>query len=43
MPWTAKQVRYLLDKKISPLTPTQRTKMIGELHHDPAMGHAKKG
>lgn len=43
MPWTRKQVKYLLDKKVSPLTSTQRTKMIGELHRDPAMGHAKKG
>jgi hypothetical protein len=43
MPWTRQQVKYLLDKKISPLTSTQRTKMIGELHQNPAMGHAKKG
>lgn len=43
MPWTRQQVKYLLDKKISPLTSTQRTKMVSELHRDPAMGHAKKG
>lgn len=43
MPWTRRQVKYLLDKKISPLKPAQRTKMLHELHDDPAMGHAKKG
>jgi hypothetical protein len=42
MPWTRKQVKYLLSK-VSPLTSTQKTKMVGELHQNPAMGHAKKG
>ena len=42
MPWTRKQVRYLLSK-VSPLKPEQKTKMVGELHADPAMGHEKKG
>jgi len=42
MPWTRKQVRYLLSK-VSPLSGVQKTKMVGELHEDPAMGHAKKG
>jgi len=42
MPWTRKQVRYLLSK-VSPLTSGQRSKMIGELHANPAMGHKKKG
>ena len=43
MPWTRQQVKFLLDKKVSPLTSTQRTKMVGELHADPKMGHARKG
>lgn len=42
MPWTRKQVRYLLSKG-SPLTDQQQTKMKGELHANPAMGHMKKG
>jgi hypothetical protein len=42
MPWTRKQVRYLLSSG-SPLKPEQRTKMLGELHANPAMGHMKKG
>jgi len=42
MPWTRKQVKFLLSKG-TPLTPGQRKKMIGELHADPAMGHKKKG
>lgn len=42
MPWTPKETRYLLSKG-SPLTPEQRTKMVSELHANPAMGHAKKG
>lgn len=42
MPWTRKQVRLLLSK-YSPLTAQQKTKMKGELHRDPAMGHARKG
>ena len=41
-PWTPRQVRYLLSK-VSPLKPAQKTKMVGELHQNPAMGHAKKG
>ena len=42
MPWTRKQVKYLLSSG-SPLTGKQKTKMKGELHADPAMGHKKKG
>ncbi len=42
MPWTRKQVRYLLSK-VSPLSSDQKTKMVGELHADPALGHKKKG
>lgn len=42
MPWTPRQVRYLLSK-VSPLSGTQKIKMVGELHQDPAMGHARKG
>lgn len=42
MPWTRRQVKYLLSKG-SPLSGAQKTKMVGELHSDPAMGHAKKG
>jgi hypothetical protein len=41
-PWTRKQVKLLLSKA-SPLKPEQKTKMIGELHANPSMGHAKKG
>lgn len=41
-PWTRKQVRYLLSK-VSPLDSGQKTEMVGELHADPKMGHAKKG
>ena len=41
MPWTQKQVRYLLSSG-SPLSGQQKTKMKAELHADPAMGHAKK-
>lgn len=41
-PWTRKQVKLLLSK-YSPLTAAQKTKMKGELHANPAMGHAKKG
>jgi hypothetical protein len=43
MPWTRQQVKFLLDKKVSPLTSTQRSKMVGELHADPKMGHVRKG
>ena len=42
MPWTRRQVRFLLSKG-TPLTAGQRKKMIGELHADPAMGHERKG
>lgn len=42
MPWTRRQVRYLLSSG-SPLSSEQREKMKGELHSDPAMGHARKG
>jgi len=42
MPWTRQQVKYLLSK-VSPLSGKQQTKMKGELHSDPAMGHKKKG
>jgi hypothetical protein len=42
MPWTRKQVKYLLSSS-SPLTSEQEAKMKAELHADPAMGHAKKG
>ena len=42
MPWTRRQVRYLMSKG-SPLKPAQKDKMVGELHEDPALGHARKG
>lgn len=42
MPWTRKQVKYLLSSG-SPLSSEQRAKMKSELHADPAMGHKKKG
>jgi hypothetical protein len=42
MPWTRRQVRYLLSSG-SPLAPAQREKMLGELHASPKLGHAKKG
>ncbi len=42
MPWTRRQVRYLLSSG-SPLSGEQREKMLGELHADPSMGHKKKG
>ena len=42
MPWTRRQVKLLLSSA-SPLKPKQKTKMLGELHANPAMGHAKKG
>jgi hypothetical protein len=35
-------VKYLLSK-VSPLTGAQKTKMVGELHADPSLGHKKKG
>lgn len=42
MPWTRKEVKFLLSKG-SPLTKGQKSNMVGELHHNPSMGHAKKG
>lgn len=42
MPWTRQAVKFLLSKG-SPLTREQRSKMVGELHRDPGMGHARKG
>jgi hypothetical protein len=42
MPWTRQQVKFLLSKG-SPLDPAEKTKMKGELHADPAMGHMQKG
>jgi hypothetical protein len=42
MPWTPKQVRYLLSK-VSPLKENEKQKMEGELHQNPAMGHMEKG
>lgn len=42
MPWTRKQVKFLLSKG-SPLSGAQRTKMKGELHANPSMGHKSKG
>ena len=42
MPWTRRQVRYLLSKG-SPLSSEQESKMKKELHNNPAMGHKKKG
>jgi hypothetical protein len=41
MPYTRKQVKYLLSNG-SPLTADQKTKMLGELHADPSLGHAQK-
>lgn len=42
MPWTRQQVKYLLSK-VSPLDPSEKTKMKGELHAEPSLGHAQKG
>ena len=42
MPWTRREVRYLLSK-VSPLTKAEKTKMVRELHKNPKLGHAKKG
>ena len=42
MPWTRKQVKYLLSSG-SPLNISERSKMIAELHANPAMGHKRKG
>lgn len=42
MPWTPRQVRYLLSSG-SPLSGDRKTKMKGELHQNPRLGHYKKG
>ena len=42
MPWTRRQVRYLLSDVVSPLSSEQKAKMKHELHANPALGHAKK-
>ena len=42
MPWTKKQVRYLLSKS-SPLTDSEKANMKQELHENPEMGHKPKG
>lgn len=42
MPWTRKEVKYLLSK-VSPLEPDQQQSMKDELHADPKLGHARKG
>lgn len=42
MPWTRKQVKYLLSSG-SPLSSGQQNKMKGELHANLAMGHKQKG
>ena len=42
MPWTRRQVKYLLSS-VSPLSGEQKGKMKSELHQNPSMGHEKKG
>jgi len=42
VPWTRKQVKYLLSDKVSPLSAAQKAKMKRELHANQAMGHKKK-
>jgi len=42
MPWTPKQVKYLLSKE-SPLSSKQKAKIKRELHANPKMGHKRKG
>lgn len=42
MPWTRRQVKYLLSSG-SPLSGEQKDKMKSELHEDPAIGHERKG
>ena len=42
MPWTRRQVKYLLSSG-SPLTKGQKSKMVGELRENPSLGHKKKG
>ncbi len=43
MPWTRRQVKYLLSDKVSPLSEAQKAKMKSELHANPSIGHKKKG
>jgi len=43
MPWTRRQVKYLLSDKVSPLSEAQKEKMKSELHENPSMGHKRKG
>lgn len=40
MPWTRREVRYLLSSG-SPLSSGQKAKMEGELHENPGLGHKK--
>ncbi|MGH9452340.1 MAG: hypothetical protein ACRD2O_00040 [Terriglobia bacterium] len=42
MPWTRRQVKFLFSKG-SPLDKKQKTKMVAELHANPAIGHERKG
>jgi len=42
MPYTRKQVKFLLSAG-SPLNSAEKSKMKGELHRNPSMGHARKG
>lgn len=42
MPWTKKQVRYLLSGS-SPLSDSEKANMKKELHENPEMGHKPKG
>jgi hypothetical protein len=42
VPWTRQAVKFLLSKG-SPLSAEQEEKMKGELHNNPALGHARKG
>ena len=42
MPWTRRQVKYLLSSG-SPLSTGQKAKMVSELHQQPSLGHKKKG
>lgn len=41
MPWTRKQVKYLLSKG-SPLSESKKESMKAELHRDPSKGHMRK-
>ena len=38
MPWTPRQVRFLLSK-VSPLSEGEKAAMKAELHADPSLGH----